>query len=698
MTAPSPRTFLFAWIAWISCEFFVLGKYSYAMFADSSELYMHLAAPGGFGARWMPWMLGGVDAATTGSYSLLASGLFHLLPAMLAYQVIMAALMVLGSWAMFQLVRRQLGPGEDVAALLATMVYGSVLVVYPHLAYGGIGLLPLGLLAVTAVLDRPRSPGRWAGLVAASLVCVSIPFPSNMHFFPLALMAWFVVVDRRKGWQSWLIILAAAATPLVRLPETLALAGNVHDSAFYYTRFGIGAAGVPMFDLLMTWETGDGSFLLVGLALLGGLTLTRRGAPRVLLALALLAVAAILPFQSPTYFGPISALIQSFIPKKLFLLLALPFLVIAAGHGLGWVLRRGGGRWRKAVIAVVAVLTLGETARVKFHDLSEDWLSNGSLVRTQESPVVADLLAALRQDPWPARVAPLFVYSAYLNGLGIETIDGNAPVIHRPFFEFWSAAMEPWIERQGGPEQVWPAQTPLLRRDDGWPRYRSERLTFTPTDSIAILGSPLRPMEQFYRMNLLSLANVRYFLSRERLSGPNLVELSRPDKAWYELSLREKILTALRENFSGRRTLFLYRNDAALPRFFTVRQIAMFEAGRPLVEAMAAAPVERLRDTGFIRRGPLAERLTAAQPLAEGTISLTRYSPDQIDLQVKGDGPMLLVVTNAYSPGWTVTINGHPGEIVPIDHTFWGVELPGGNNNVHFSYAGSTLATILNRL
>lgn len=46
----------------------------------------------------------------------------------------------------------------------------------------------------------------------------------------------------------------------------------------------------------------------------------------------------------------------------------------------------------------------------------------------------------------------------------------------------------------------------------------------------------------------------------------------------------------------------------------------------------------------------------------------------------------MLVVTDAYVPGWRVTVDGLPRDIVPVDNCFRGVSVPAGQSEVFFSY------------
>lgn len=251
--------------------------------------------------------------------------------------------------------------------------------------------------------------------------------------------------------------------------------------------------------------------------------------------------------------------------------------------------------------------------------------------------------------------------------------------------------MEPWIALEGGALAVWPEQADLLKRDGGWPEFRGERANLVTSGTRTAASYSVRPMDQLYRMNLLSLANIRYFVSREPLSGPGLVELQRAPKPWGELSTREKIVISLTENFNGRTWLYVYRNDHALPRFFTVRDVRAFDTDRATVEAMAEASIETLGKTLFVNRAALPPGLAADSTFEQGNVTLISYSADRIELEVAGNGPRVLIASNTFSRYWKASVDGVPAALFPADHTFWGIALDKGRHRVVFTYLPSYL-------
>jgi uncharacterized membrane protein YfhO len=66
----------------------------------------------------------------------------------------------------------------------------------------------------------------------------------------------------------------------------------------------------------------------------------------------------------------------------------------------------------------------------------------------------------------------------------------------------------------------------------------------------------------------------------------------------------------------------------------------------------------------------------------------TNHLSGQIDL----DAPSTLLLTIAYSPGWTATIDGNPVEVRRADTGFMAIDLPKGHSSVELNYLTPGLA------
>jgi hypothetical protein len=98
----------------------------------------------------------------------------------------------------------------------------------------------------------------------------------------------------------------------------------------------------------------------------------------------------------------------------------------------------------------------------------------------------------------------------------------------------------------------------------------------------------------------------------------------------------------------------------------------------PTTVALLEAPAE----------GPL--------PMAEDTSRdeavIDAFHRNSIELHVRSSGPALLVVAEAWSPGWRATVNGVPADVLPTNVWMRAVRVPVGESQVEMRYVEPSLA------
>ena len=114
------------------------------------------------------------------------------------------------------------------------------------------------------------------------------------------------------------------------------------------------------------------------------------------------------------------------------------------------------------------------------------------------------------------------------------------------------------------------------------------------------------------------------------------------------------------------------------------------ELSRPPTDPTAVALVE----------GPAPAGLAAAPAAGSPPPGRAQVSADhgeQLDVDVDAARPALLVVTDAWHPGWSATVDGRPAELRRVDGTFRGVAVPAGRHRVvmRFRPPGMTTAVPL---
>ncbi len=94
---------------------------------------------------------------------------------------------------------------------------------------------------------------------------------------------------------------------------------------------------------------------------------------------------------------------------------------------------------------------------------------------------------------------------------------------------------------------------------------------------------------------------------------------------------------------------------------------------------------------------------------ASGTATLIVDEPERIIIETDAARPGLLVLTDTFYPGWRVTVDGTPADLLQANYLFRGVYVPAGAQRVEFTYhpapfrrgllvSGLTLAIVLGTL
>jgi hypothetical protein len=126
----------------------------------------------------------------------------------------------------------------------------------------------------------------------------------------------------------------------------------------------------------------------------------------------------------------------------------------------------------------------------------------------------------------------------------------------------------------------------------------------------------------------------------------------------------------------------VYENLAVLPRAF-VAPHAMVVAGDTQARAALADPSFDPANTVILADAPTTQPEGNAVGVTRPA-TITAYSPERVALTA--DGPGTLLLTDAYYPGWTATIDGAAAPIQRADIMFRALSLAPGQHQVEFRY------------
>ncbi len=80
-----------------------------------------------------------------------------------------------------------------------------------------------------------------------------------------------------------------------------------------------------------------------------------------------------------------------------------------------------------------------------------------------------------------------------------------------------------------------------------------------------------------------------------------------------------------------------------------------------------------------------------APPAGRGSASVTRYLPNEIELQVEADEGGLLFVSEIFHPAWEAFLDGHQVPVLRANGAFRGVVVPAGTHRLVFRYSAAEL-------
>jgi hypothetical protein len=154
--------------------------------------------------------------------------------------------------------------------------------------------------------------------------------------------------------------------------------------------------------------------------------------------------------------------------------------------------------------------------------------------------------------------------------------------------------------------------------------------------------------------SLIDFYNIKYLISKDDLS-------KKSDKYVKVQDTNKKML---------------FENKKAFPRAFMV--------GKYIVEK-DREKILNLMEITDLRKTVILEKEINAVETEGGTANIISYEPTNINIQVKGDGGML-VLSDLYYTGWKAYIDGVEAEIYRANYTFRAVRIPQGKHSIVFSY------------
>jgi hypothetical protein len=128
-------------------------------------------------------------------------------------------------------------------------------------------------------------------------------------------------------------------------------------------------------------------------------------------------------------------------------------------------------------------------------------------------------------------------------------------------------------------------------------------------------------------------------------------------------------------------TVKLSRVDGALPRAYVVTGVRLLE-GQAAFDALVAADFDPRAEV-VLAPGATVSSTPAGRA---GRVDALRLGLDRVSLDVTLDRPGLVVLLEAWDPGWRATVDGVPAEVLAANLVFRAVRVEAGRHRVEMVY------------
>lgn len=122
----------------------------------------------------------------------------------------------------------------------------------------------------------------------------------------------------------------------------------------------------------------------------------------------------------------------------------------------------------------------------------------------------------------------------------------------------------------------------------------------------------------------------------------------------------------------------VYRDDRAVPRAFVPRIVRSVRTEDAMFARLSSARFQPAQEA--VVRGSLGVQKGG------GAVTVHRDEPAEVELRTRLRRRSLVVLTNAFHVGWSVSVDGNRQRPVRVDAVLQGVVVPPGEHSVHWTY------------
>jgi len=129
----------------------------------------------------------------------------------------------------------------------------------------------------------------------------------------------------------------------------------------------------------------------------------------------------------------------------------------------------------------------------------------------------------------------------------------------------------------------------------------------------------------------------------------------------------------------------VFENGLAVPRALVARRVEVAHGDAQELAAVAARGFDARRDA-VVRRDELGGEVPASRGAADGKVEVVGERNAQVTLQARLARRSLVVLDDAWAPGWSVNIDGRPARALRADVVMRGVVVPAGVHRIVWHY------------
>ena len=682
------------WALWLSVEYIAFGNHSLVEVHDNGDSFLaatlSIVSHRGWGfSKWASQFMCGTDRLATPTSTPLDLLVFSMLSGWLAYGSMMILQRFLAGYFSYRVCREVLEL-DHIASLFCGLAYS--LFCQPWLngevlgfqLYDGMGLpgIPLLILALAKLRTTRRIWGIAISAVLGVLLGLSSTYALAVFIFA-GLAFWFIFIVPRRAVTFW-ICFASLFVGWVGASIPTVMAGSLNAPQSHRLSWDYLGPRLASPKWAMVTEMAKDNIVLLLIAIIGLFLVSPHSRRLKWLLVAVMGSAAPALVYPPlrASFHQYMGGLAGFQIDRFYQLVPI-FVCFASATGLHILHQRLKGyalRGTSVIVIIPVLLIVGESAFVKVNSLRQ--LAQGDDFQSlYENPELIALSKTMASQSL-YRVVTVnedYLHPAFLWPYGFETGDGYLTLYPNSYKQFWSAVIGP-----------------VLQQDAHWRDYfldwGNRVYLFVPSDT----ATSAADFSAHYRLNLLSLANVRYVISPIELHADGLVLLrpARPNQwqAWEAKSGRRRLLDVLTGS-QPPRALYIYENLSALPRFFTA-SAGTTKPGETVLEDMQRADVATLRSTALVNPDELLN-LPSSNQCRDGRVGVSSYSADRIQLTIDVSAQCVLVATDNYNADWHARLDGAQTPVARVDHTFQGVLVPAGKHELVMQYEPRDFSFVL---